>query len=446
VGVAPAPVQTIGAPVAVSCAPGVTAVPLTTAATLATPGAHAAATLLAAQEAEERASRRRWIAAALALGAAALLLTLIAWVWLKDRCTGDGDCAHLCPRADVPCTSRCSNGRCQSAPVSCTQPGQAWCPSRRACIDTRTEVCATPGVVVPTTPAGAGDAGRPASGGAAGRAGAPTSRGAAAAAANNTPASSGAPVGGAAAAGTVAGASAASPAAVPAAAGSPLPLPRWDSQAGAPTAGGNGMPSPLSPAVPASPGGPDRAAVAMLLPIVSQCLWQAAQQQQQQQTPSPYAAYSQQQYTVSVDGRTYVVDLASGAVRMADATGRLWDRGGGGRWWFCGSLADSDPSSPPSSPSGATTTDGEISCWDETLDTVWTRDVSGSLWAAPRTAGNGAWVACDASGASSVAPAPLVPVTPHGAAADVSVGRASANAAAAMAHPLVGSPALLSPA
>ena len=288
-------------------------------------------------------SRQRWAAIALALTAALALLVLMLWVWLKDRCTSDGDCSSLCPRSDVPCTSRCDRGRCTQSPVSCTQPGQAWCPVRRACIDTRTEVCAAPGTVQRPAP-GPGTAPSP------------------------------------------------SPPPSP----SPLPLPaRGGGAHGAPPRQGQAQPCGAS--------------VAALLPVLSQCVWDGSGAPQ----------------TVGVNGVTYVVDPAAGTVQLIDDEGRPWECGADGRWWYFGPMVSAD--GDYGSDGG-----GDITCWDQSSDFVWSLDTGGSLWAAPRKGGSG-WAPCDGSGASAVAPPPRMPVNPGSAAQDVARGRASAIAAAAAA-------------
>ncbi|AGO83913.1 hypothetical protein psal_cds_307 [Pandoravirus salinus] len=381
-GPAPVPTLATAAPIAVAEAPAATTTTTRTAAVLVPSATVPLASLQAAERTNEVLSRQRWAAIGLVLAAALILLVLMLWVWLKDRCTSDGDCAGLCPRADVPCASRCNRGRCEQVPVSCTQPGQAWCPSRRACIDTRTEVCAAPGVlpvqpvVPPITPP-------------------------------ITP-----PV---------------TPPAVPPVTPPvvphgmlgqqqqqvPLPLPAWSPSIGGAPHGGAGV--PVSP-VPAAPAQADDATAVALVPIMMHCQWQTGAGLQ----------------SVSVNGVVYVVDPNAGAVRLADDDGRLWECGSGGRWWHVGPLDGSrDPAAPHDvGGGGGVTTETVVACWDQTVDMVWTNDAQGHTWAAPRK-GGADWSPCDpASGASPAGPPPAVPINMAAAAHDIARGRASVAAAA----------------
>ncbi|WBR14411.1 hypothetical protein pkur_cds_236 [Pandoravirus kuranda] len=341
-------------------------------------------TVQALERSNEVLSRQRWAAVGLVLLAAVILLVLMLWVWLKDRCTGDGDCASLCPRADVPCASRCNRGRCEQVPVSCTQPGQAWCPSRRACIDTRTEVCAAPGFmpVAPITPP--------------------------------PPVS---PVTPPAPAPAVQHALVGQQQQQQQAAPFPLPAAPWD------VAGG------IAPvATPTEPVGPDDFTTVTLVPVMMRCVWEAA--------------YGPQ--TVVVNGVTYVVDAQAGTVHLVDGDGRLWECGSGGRWWHMGPL---DGAGPAAMNGGDSNGDGDytaatagaadtvVVCWDQGADVVWTSDAYGRTWAAPRKGAQG-WAPCDpTTGASSVAPPPPVPINAATARHDIARGRASVSAAAATIAP-----------
>lgn len=371
------------APTVVVAAPATTAVPTATTTTrtaaVVTPGAVVPlATFQAAERTNEVLSRQRWAAIGLVLAAAIILLVLMLWVWLKDRCTGDSDCAGLCPRADVPCASRCNRGRCEQMPVSCTQPGQAWCPARRACIDTRTEVCAAPGVL-PITPPITPPVTPPI-----------------------TP-----PVTPPAAPHGLLGRQQAQQ--------TPLPLPAWSPD----MCGPGGARAPVSPSVTATmPAQADDLTAVALVPIMMHCRWEVGAGPQ----------------SVSVNGVTYVVEPSAGTVRLADDDGRLWECGSGGRWWHVGPLdGNADPTASHAadgSGNGGGPTATTVACWDQTVDVVWTNDAMGRTWAAPRKGGVD-WSPCDpASGASAAGPPPAVPINVAAAAHDIARGRASVAAAA----------------
>ncbi|AVK76929.1 hypothetical protein pmac_cds_241 [Pandoravirus macleodensis] len=380
-------------PAAAVVAP-VPAAPVATTTTTAAAALIPATTVQALERSNEVLSRQRWAAVGLVLLAAVILLVLMLWVWLKDRCTGDGDCASLCPRADVPCASRCNRGRCEQVPVSCTQPGQAWCPSRRACIDTRTEVCAAPGFmpVAPITPP--------------------------------PPPVTPAPV--------------PTPPVIPAPAVQhglvgqqqqqvppfPLPASPWDASGGAvvPTAPHGGV-APM----PAPPVEPDDFTAVSLVPVMMRCVWEAA--------------YGPQ--TVVVNGVTYVVDAQGGTVRLIDGDGRPWECGSGGRWWHMGPLDGAGPMMDGTDDNNSGNMNDyyeaaaadTVVCWDQGMDIVWTSDAYGRTWAAPRKGAQG-WAPCDpASGASSVAPPPPVTIDAATARHDIARGRASMAAAAAAVTP-----------
>lgn len=349
--------------------------------TTATAALIPAATVQALERSNEVLSRQRWAAIGLVLLAAVILLVLMLWVWLKDRCTGDGDCASLCPRADVPCASRCNRGRCEQVPVSCTQPGQAWCPSRRACIDTRTEVCAAPGFmpVAPITPPPPPVTPAPA-----------VQHGLMGQQQQTQPQQQAPPF--------------------------PLPVSSWNAPECAPA--GN--------VAPTSPVEPDDFTAVSLVPVMMRCVWEAS--------------YGPQ--TVVVNGVTYVVDTQGGTVRLIDGDGRPWECGSGGRWWHMGPLDATGPATDGANSGGGNVNDyyeaaaaDTVVCWDQGMDMVWTSDAYGRTWAAPRKGAQG-WTPCDpASGASSVAPPPPVTIDAATARHDIARGRASMAAAAAAVTP-----------
>nr|UDO47744.1 hypothetical protein [Pandoravirus massiliensis] len=355
------------------------------------------ATVQALERSNEVLSRQRWAAIGLVLVAAIVLLVLMLWVWLKDRCTGDGDCASLCPRADVPCASRCNRGRCEQVPVSCTQPGQAWCPSRRACIDTRTEVCAAPGLmpVAPITPPPP-----------------PIT----------PPVAPPAPV----QHGLLGQQQLQQQQPTP----FPLPTSSWDVSGAVVAPGGAFAGAPTAP-VPVAPAEPDDFTAVTLVPVMMRCVWEA--------TLGPQ--------TVVVNGVTYVVDAEAGTVHLIDGDGRPWECGSGGRWWHMGPLDGAGPATYSSGDSNSNdnvsgydsyappASDTVVVCWDQAMDIVWTGDAYGRTWAAPRKGAQG-WTPCDpATGASAVAPPPPVPINAAAAQHDIARGRASVAAAAAALTP-----------
>jgi len=366
-------------------------------------------------------SRQRWIAALLALAAALLLLALVVWAWLRDRCRSDSDCGYMCPDANTPCASRCSGGKCQRRAIACNQPGQAWCAQRRACIDTRTDVCNPTSGFLPVTPV------------------VPPS----------TPSNTNTG-GGGAPSGTV-------PPTTPAQPGGGSPHPLGAMQA---NAGSNSLP-PASPlGTQTVPVQPDMETIALLVPLMSQC--------------SPHAAGPQ---TVSADGRTYYIDAHKGSISMVDASGRVWARGCRGRWWHFDSVmplsastndGNSSPASPtagaagyngyvgenssnaPGSPQtgsgggggGAGASINTVTCWDEAADLVWMRDSGNSLWVSPRE-GSAGWMACDDTNGGGHG-APPASIDAGSAIRDVAACRSSAVTAlsAAVARSPTTSPAV----